>query len=332
MDGKQAKRGCSSVSGNVSPLIGVSIAVIYGDCLTERIRLFIRINSRSPTMAGIVGMATVGIVLGGLWVAVYAVENGPTENALAESESTLSSEAEHKDTGPLSANRATLPSEIEQADLGIRRSFGPANALVLADTNTTFDMLVRNRAGIPRGDQDEIIFRSLPSEFQSQKEERAGRQKPTKANDEVPWGELAEFSGLRTRLTLQTDSPKVGGPLLFKLEIKNFGDQPTTYDPQEYAPFRVLRATNLDGEPATFIGMTPQTAGQMESLDAGESRTIWERVDATERYLLYEGEYKFFAEGGKWATQTLRRNSNTLEVKLRLIRLKRTLFRVVDRV
>jgi len=85
------------------------------------------------------------------------------------------------------------------------------------------------------------------------------------------WGALAEHSGLRSRLTLQTDQPKLGEPLLFKLEVRNFGDEPWQIDPQEYAPFRVLRVQNEDfTDAAPFIGATPQTEGVAFTLAPGQ--------------------------------------------------------------
>jgi hypothetical protein len=136
------------------------------------------------------------------------------------------------------------------------------------------------------------------------------------AVDETPWGELAQDSGLRSRLTLLTEAPQVGKPLLFRLEVKNFGDKPTGVDAQYYEPFRVLRAIQSDGKSAKFIGMTPQTDGEDQQLKPGESMTLWDNVDANDLFLLNAGTYKFFAEGGKWATQTMWRDSNTLAIEI----------------
>lgn len=136
------------------------------------------------------------------------------------------------------------------------------------------------------------------------------------ADDETPWGELAQQSGLRSRLTLLSEAPVIGKPLLFKLEVKNFGDKQTGVDAQYYEPFRVLRAIQPDGKSAKFIGMTPQTSGSEQQLRPGASLTLWENMDANGLFLLHDGNYKFFAEADKWATQTMRRNSNTLAVEI----------------
>lgn len=130
------------------------------------------------------------------------------------------------------------------------------------------------------------------------------------------WGAVAENSGLQSRLVCQTKQPTVGQPLLFSLELRNAGDKPAEYDPQDYAPFRVLRAERDDGKPAPFIGMTPQTSGQPVTLQPGEATVLWKDVDATELFVLMKGKHEFLAEGGEWAAQTLWRDSNTVTVEL----------------
>jgi|GEM_PF-4401757 len=135
-------------------------------------------------------------------------------------------------------------------------------------------------------------------------------------NDAFGWGDLARSSGIRSKLTLLTAKPEVGQPLLFKLEVKNFGDKPAGVDPQIYATFRVLRAKRVGGEPAKFIGMTPQTMGVEKPLLPGESLTLWKDIDANDLFLLDAGRYEFFAEGGQWAAQAFWRDSNTLTVEI----------------
>jgi beta-lactamase regulating signal transducer with metallopeptidase domain len=135
--------------------------------------------------------------------------------------------------------------------------------------------------------------------------------------DETPWGPVAENSGLQSRLTLQTAEPKVGEPLMVKLELRNSREKPTVFDPQIYAAFRVLRVEDRQGGGTVpFIGMTPQTSGQEETLQPGEVRTVWENVDVSDLFLIDgERDYHIFAEGGEWATQTFWRDSNELVVR-----------------
>jgi hypothetical protein len=136
--------------------------------------------------------------------------------------------------------------------------------------------------------------------------------------DETEWGALAEISGLQSRLTLQTGQPQIGQPLLVKLELRNSGDKPTEFDPQKYAPFRVLRVDVPRPDlPPPFIGVESQTAGKTDTLQPGETKVLWENIDVSELFLLNEvREYEVFAEGGEWAMQTTWRDSNRLRVTL----------------
>ncbi len=139
--------------------------------------------------------------------------------------------------------------------------------------------------------------------------------------DDVEWGPLAKKSGLQSRLTLMTEKPAIGQPLLLKLELRNSRAEPTEVDLQNYAPHRVLSAVWIqpDGKGgfAPFIGMTPQTSGGPQELAPGEVITVWEYVDATTLFLLDQEEaYQFFAKGGEWATSAFTQDSNHLEVRL----------------
>lgn len=130
------------------------------------------------------------------------------------------------------------------------------------------------------------------------------------------WGEPAPESGIRFRLTLMTEKPQVGQPLLFKLETGNFGDQPAGFDPQKWFPFRVLKAADAAGKPARFIGPTPQTEGQVETLMPGEIRTLWENADAAALFLLDGETWRFTAESSPGREGERWPNSNTVEVRL----------------
>lgn len=140
--------------------------------------------------------------------------------------------------------------------------------------------------------------------------------RPAAADGEPEWGAIARDSGLQSRLSLQTKSPAVGQPLLFRLELRNTGDQPTRFDPQDYAPFRVLRALGADGQAVPFVGSTPQTSAQPVTLQPGETTVLWQDVDASALFALKEGKHQFFAEGGDWAAQMWWQDSNTLDVEL----------------
>ncbi len=137
-------------------------------------------------------------------------------------------------------------------------------------------------------------------------------------DDEKTWGALAFESGIRSRLTLQTEQPRIGEPLLLKLEVKNFGEKPASIDPQKYAPFRVLQVEYV-GKPGRkpFIGMTPQTTGQSIELRPGEGHVLWEKVDLNDYYLMNDTEpVEIFAEGGEWAFQAIWQDSNRITIQL----------------
>ncbi|HMO14675.1 MAG TPA: M56 family metallopeptidase [Pirellulaceae bacterium] len=179
----------------------------------------------------------------------------------------------------------------------------PNTLLPVAATSRLSENVMRNNALIPAADKHENLG---PIDDTEQ----------TGSDDD--WGMIAELSGLQSRLTLQTARPQVGQPLKVKLELRNAGDKPTQFDPQNYVPFRVLRAERPHAvEPPAFIGLQRQTSGQKVTLEPGEVRLLWEDVDVGELFLLSEArEYEIFASGGKWATQTIHRDSNRLRVTL----------------
>lgn len=129
------------------------------------------------------------------------------------------------------------------------------------------------------------------------------------------WGPQPPESSLRMKLTTLDPQPKVGDPLRLKLEIKNFGDTPQSFDPQNYAPFRVLRVNHLDGTRDQFIGLTPQTAGGPVELKPGATHVLWESVDASELYLLDEGSYRIQVVAPQRFADSLP-ESNSIQVEL----------------
>ncbi len=166
---------------------------------------------------------------------------------------------------------------------------------------------------------DELLYGEDDDDGESGKEGNENIDQPPQiddANGAVDWGQLAEHSGLRSRLTLLTESPAVGSPIRFRLEVRNFGDEATSIDLQRYAPFRVFKAQLPDETSAPFIAMTPQTTGEDKVLAPGETITVWDDVDATSLYLLEPGQYTFLAKGGQWATQTIWRDSNSIVVEI----------------
>lgn len=130
------------------------------------------------------------------------------------------------------------------------------------------------------------------------------------AADNTPWG--AEKGGLASRLTSVTEKPAVGRPLRLKLEIKNRGSAPAKYDDQQAAVNGSLIITGPDGAKVPFIGGTFQTFGAPTTLKPGESKTIFEKLDIAEQYLIeVPGQYRIQARGGSGVPE-----SNVLTVAI----------------
>jgi hypothetical protein len=127
---------------------------------------------------------------------------------------------------------------------------------------------------------------------------------------EPPWGEAKE--GAASRLTLVTDKPTLGQPLLVKLEMRNMGTVPATYDSQQAAVNGSLEVRGPDGAKVAYIGAPVQTVGGDRTLNAGDSVTIFTKLDANSQYHL--------ARPGKYTIQFRGRNglptSNVLTVNL----------------
>lgn len=114
---------------------------------------------------------------------------------------------------------------------------------------------------------------------------------PASRQPQAAWGPNAREGRLRLRLSLATQEPTVGKPLRLKLELKNFGSEPATYDPQHYTPFRVLRVLNEAGQSDLFVGLRPQTSGGPAAIAAGETKVLWQDVDVSPLFLFDKGRY-----------------------------------------
>ncbi len=107
-----------------------------------------------------------------------------------------------------------------------------------------------------------------------------------KSSDDEGWG--IEVNGLKTRLTLQTENPIVGQPVLMKYEVKNVSASTRPFDPQRSAAFRVLEVQRSNGELDLYVGGSFQTSGREEKIESGETRVLFENVDISKLYLLSE--------------------------------------------
>ena len=124
--------------------------------------------------------------------------------------------------------------------------------------------------------------------------------------EDTPWGEPT--GGLASRLTLVTEQPKLGEPLLLRLEIKNVSDSRLGYDDQQAGVNHSLKVIGPDGAEVPYVGGSFQTSGFTEPLMAGATRTILAGLDLTAQYLVDRaGAYTIqsIARGGVPASNTL---------------------------
>jgi RNA polymerase sigma factor (sigma-70 family) len=105
----------------------------------------------------------------------------------------------------------------------------------------------------------------------------------TAAGQETPWGK--DVNGLSTRLIL-VGTAKVGEPVTVKLEMKNVAQEDRRYDSQQAAVNGSLLVTGPDGKPVPYIEPSYQTAGGRRVLKAGQTVTIFAKLDVAEQYLL----------------------------------------------
>lgn len=104
------------------------------------------------------------------------------------------------------------------------------------------------------------------------------------------WG--PELDGLRTRLVPAQKDYSIGRPAKFRLEMKNFGAEARTYDPQQADCNNAMQVTDRDKKPVPYIAGSYQTAGHAESLAPGETVVLFDQLDLGSQYLLVEpGSY-----------------------------------------
>jgi hypothetical protein len=128
----------------------------------------------------------------------------------------------------------------------------------------------------------------LPQTFTPQISDGVSAPKPApdQSAEENAWG--AEVDGLQTRLSVQTENPTVGQPVLVRYEVRNTSKRVRKFDPQKSMAFRILQVTQPNGEPDLYIGGSFQTSGQDEALEPGTTRVLFEDIDVTKLYLMSE--------------------------------------------
>jgi hypothetical protein len=122
----------------------------------------------------------------------------------------------------------------------------------------------------------------------------------------LPWGEAKD--GVATSLTLVTVKPTLGQSLIVKLEMRNMGTAPATYDSQQAAVNGSLIVKGPDDAKVPNIGRPYQTFGGDKTLKAGETVTIFTSLDVNSQYHLDRaGKYsiQFRGDSGLPASNVL---------------------------
>ena len=130
----------------------------------------------------------------------------------------------------------------------------------------------------------------------------------------LEWG--PEQHGLSTRLTVIGESPRVGNPILMRLEMHNSSDAPIEYDPQQVAVNDSLKVTGPAGDSVRYIAGPMQTSGGIRKIEPGETATLFDNFDLVSQYLIdAEGTYRIQFRGRRGGfTQMVFPPSNMVSV------------------
>jgi hypothetical protein len=91
---------------------------------------------------------------------------------------------------------------------------------------------------------------------------------------------------LRTRLLLLKENPRLGQPILVRLELKNEGSSPVATRTWEAGCNHSLEITGPDGRPVAYIGGPHGGFGNPYSLRPGETEYLISFLDLREQYLI----------------------------------------------
>lgn len=93
-------------------------------------------------------------------------------------------------------------------------------------------------------------------------------------------------------LTVTNSNVKVGEPIQVSLSLKYTGTADATYDAQSACAYDAFLVTSQSGGSVHYIGGSGQTGGSPRKIVPGQTMSINENLDLTERYLFYErGRY-----------------------------------------
>lgn len=125
---------------------------------------------------------------------------------------------------------------------------------------------------------------------------------------ETTWGEAV--NGVSSRLSLVTEKPVIGQPIVVKLELRNSGAAVARFDSQQAAVNNSLTVRDAQGQVTPFIARPYQTLGGETPLQPNETKVIFDKLDVASQYLI--------DRPGKYTLQFKGRNglptSNVLEV------------------
>lgn len=125
-------------------------------------------------------------------------------------------------------------------------------------------------------------------------------------DEAVPFG--FAIGGVQSRLSLITKRPQVGKPLRVRLELKNVGSLPITYDSQQAAVNNSLDVKGPDNNPVSYVATSFQTMGSPKQIQPGDTTVIITDLNVAEQYLVDKpGKYviKSVARGGIPASNEL---------------------------
>lgn len=110
--------------------------------------------------------------------------------------------------------------------------------------------------------------------------------------------ESKTLNGLRTRITLLTQKPAVGSPLLVKIELQNVGEVERTYPWQGANPDYLLEVIGPDGKPSEFINGGQGIQVRPTKIKPGETVVAWDNLDVASMFLLPKaGRYEIKLRG-----------------------------------
>ncbi len=107
------------------------------------------------------------------------------------------------------------------------------------------------------------------------------------------WGRREATTKFRLKLSPYNDqSPKVGEPILVKLEAKNESNRFALLDPAIFPPHKVMTVVDANGQTVTTIGTGKRSPNSSRPWQPKGLVDVWEAIDLSEYFLLDEGEYE----------------------------------------